>query len=315
MIDRATNNNSPKILTLFEHYLHSPKDGWSIGIPGAIGEFIYDDDESVDIKITNSWVQVVSPRGALKIDVTPGIKCIAYEDLNPCIKSWSQAIAFCLPSTIAQLVSNNVFTEIGPDKAAVSTANNNEILFDMGLDSPYLQFCIRTDDVELINLLRKGVGHPVFDNKNSILPAVQEASPTRVVISSLARIEIYSAIPEGNIDTPNGPHTHLLPQLLNSNKRSPIWLPEEFTSALTLNPVHPLFDKYGEPRIFDHSAYDDFQKLLVEFGTPEYCAEKARMNSIMSSETNSDISTPDESPWQHLAQRVLRLQLHHTGSY
>lgn len=311
MIDKAAIINSPKILSLFEHYLRSPMHGWSIGIPGAIGEFIYDEDEPVDIQITNSYIQVVSPRGALLIDITPDIRCIAYEELNTCIKSWSQVVAFCVPDTIAQLVGYNVFTELGADKAAVTTAVNNEILFDLGLGSPYMQFCIRTGDAELINLLRKGVGHPVFDNENSILQAVHEASPTRVVISSLARIEIYSTIPEANIDTPNGPHTHLLPQLLNSNKRPPVWLPEGFTVALTLNPAHPLFDKYGKPRTFDRTAYDDFQNLLVEFGAPEYCAEKVRMNNLMSNDTNSEVLIPDVSPWQHLAQRVLRLQLPH----
>ena len=44
--------------------------------------------------------------------------------------------------------------------------------------------------------------------------SVKKAQPERVVVTQLARIEIAQPIPEEDGETPEGPHTHILPDLL-----------------------------------------------------------------------------------------------------
>jgi len=54
-------------------------------------------------------------------------------------------------------------TELGPD------VSEQGILFDIGVGSPYVQFCIRTDDEELPAALRAVAGRYVFDYDNPVL--------------------------------------------------------------------------------------------------------------------------------------------------
>lgn len=275
---------------------------------------MYDADEVVDIHIDEKKIFAISPRGALLIENNPGIGCVAYEDLSPCLKSWSQSIDFCIPEAESYLTARDVLTELGTDQQSPVESAYQEILFDLGLASTRMQFCVRTDNEELLNLLRKSCGTSVFEHGNPVLMAIQEASPVRVIISVLARIEISGAIQTTESGVPCGPHTHLIPGLLNTEKQVTHSLPGGYTSALTLSPVHPLFDKYGIPKMFDRTAYDDFQSLLTEFGIPEYYAEKSRISDAISGSDGPELLKPGPSSWQHLAHQMLCLQLPHIGS-
>ena len=96
----------------------------------------------------------------------------------------------------------------------------DHLLFDMGMDSPYLHFCVRTGDEQLIEILRAGEGRSLFEPHNPTMAGIVEYSPTRVAVSRLGRVEVYQPIPaaDGTQQTPPGPHTHVLPQLLTSKR-------------------------------------------------------------------------------------------------
>ena len=47
------------------------------------------------------------------------------------------------------------------------------------------------------------------------------ANPHRVFISRLGRIEVYQPIPPPSGKSPEGPHTHVLPRLLQSRRTHP----------------------------------------------------------------------------------------------
>jgi Family of unknown function (DUF6925) len=301
----------PSTLSSFiEEYLRSSEHSWSIGISGAIAEFMYDDDEQVEFQINNTQLCVTTPRGAMQIHIRPEIKCIAYEEPSPCIKSWSQGVAFCIPENIARREQNNVLIELGADVYAIRSPACQELLFDLGLESPYLQFCIRTGDDELIETLRNNCGQSIFEPENPVLPAMLQASPARVIISGLGRVEIENKIPATASETPVGPHTHLLPALLKLNKGAKPELPEGYIEAFTLYPEHPLFDKYGAQKPFKQSAHDHFQGLLSELGAPEYCYEKSRVSkNLVKNPDNRELNAAD-SHWQGLALRISRMQSH-----
>ena len=52
-------------------------------------------------------------------------------------------------------------------------------------------------------------------------PLVAE-SPTRVVESALGRIEVQGQIPPPDAKSPDGPHTHLLPDHLETGRALPV---------------------------------------------------------------------------------------------
>jgi hypothetical protein len=102
-------------ITLLEKHIRSAEHSWSIGVSGAIAEFMYEQDEQIDINMEGAQLSAVTPRGALTIKLPDTTRSIAIEELSPCTKSWSQQLAFCLPAEKAVRDVNKVLTELGPD--------------------------------------------------------------------------------------------------------------------------------------------------------------------------------------------------------
>ncbi len=75
-----------------------------------------------------------------------------------------------------------------------------------------------------------------------MLAAIKEASPHRVCISALGRIEVYQHIPSAgrHVRTPEGPHTHLLLRLLKAGHAADTAIPPGFVACLTLYPARRL---------------------------------------------------------------------------
>lgn len=269
------------IRSLIEEHLRSPEHSWSIGISGAIGEFMYDENEQVEVDVSADEISVLTARGAMSIKLGADIKCLAYEEMSSCTRSWSQNVVFFMPEEQAKLQENNVLTDLGFDKGSINTLSRGKQLFDLGVDSKQLQFCIRTDNKEFLKILKENCGRSIFDADNPVAAAVLEYSPARVVVSALGRIEIETRIPTTASETLSGPHTHLLPALLKAKQAAAVDLPCGYVEVLSLYPEHPAFDKYGEPRNFSKTAHDKFQDLLVVLGPAGYTSEKNRMNSSL----------------------------------
>ena len=228
-------------------------------MPGAIGEFMHDEGEVTDIRFDGDTISAATQRGAMRVRMDPDITCVAYRQRGHSSETSVQGVAFCLPKANASLLSNDALTGLGTDTEALGEVGE---LFDLGLASSHIRFCVRTNDEPLVALLKTNSERSVFDPGNPVAAALQEKSPTRVVISALGRIEIYADIPDR--ETPRGPHTHFLPGLLGKPETAPV--PDDYCVALTLYPEHPEYDKYGEPRPFSQTAAAEFGQLLAEFG-------------------------------------------------
>ena len=117
------------------------------------------------------------------------------------------------------------------------------------------------------------------------MAAIKTQSPTRVFVSRAGRIEVYQpigSIPE-NRPTPEGPHTHLLPDLLKSDRthsaNAPV--PPGFFPVLSLYPAHPLSELNGRDRPFDPGRHRNFQALLERFAPEGYIDEKRRITEAV----------------------------------
>src|SRR6266851_1038968 len=77
---------------------------------------------------------------------------------------------------------------------------------------------LRRDDAETRAALREGVGRPLLAPGNPAGPAIARSSPTRVFASALARLEVHQPIPPPGGRSPDGPHSHLLPQYLREGR-------------------------------------------------------------------------------------------------
>jgi hypothetical protein len=183
-----------------------PATGWAVGMIGAVAEFMR---AAIDEPASERPGCVITPRGALKIGATPDTRAVRFTT-----HSGLACIALCLPEAQAWFNGRAALTEVGPDHGAARSRDRDAILFDLGIDSPFFDFCVRTDDPAAVQRLRRLAGARLFGNGPGALSEIAALQPHRIVCSRLARIEVYQPIAAAGGATPDGPHTHLLPDLL-----------------------------------------------------------------------------------------------------
>jgi hypothetical protein len=122
-------------------------------------------------------------------------------------------------------------------------------------------------------------GRPLFEPGNPTMSVILDANPHRVFVSRVGRIEVFQPIPPADGKSPDGPHTHVLPKLLHHRRTHPATepVPDGFIPCAHLYPAHPATDALGQRRRFDRTRYDAFQKMLRDFGDPEFYAVKQRV--------------------------------------
>lgn len=261
---------------VLREHLHMPSSSFSIGSFGAIAEFHRRADEPLVLDDPEG-LTVATERGGLRVELTEDVSPLAYETLSGRRDRWQHGVVFCLPKAQAASSQRDVLTELGPDEDAIRPEDRGAILFDMGLAARNIDFCVRTSDAALLEVLRQGAGRPLFAHGNPAGSTIVEASPHRIAISKLGRAEVYQAI--GKEKTPEGPHTHVLPKFLKSGRThsANIPVPKGQLPCLSLYPAHPLYDGLGQETPFEPGYLASFEALLDHWGAPEYRAEKARV--------------------------------------
>ena len=218
------NRSTRKLIT---YNLSLPTSTWSVGVNGAIAEFMRSEEECVT-KAMLDGLAITTPRGAIKISPIESVQQIRHKN----------AVHFCVSDEQARLPTNHqVVTEMHADSECVSGEFKQDILFDLGLAMGHRRACVRTGDTELLSALRANVGGPLLGAGPDLLHLLVATSPHRVFFSVLARIEVYGPIPTQT--TPNGPHTHLLPALLGT-RDGPLdqLIPASHSICLSLYPSH-----------------------------------------------------------------------------
>jgi hypothetical protein len=251
-----------------------PQTGWSLGTFGAIAEFTRDRDESVELTRQDGAFSAVTARGGLKLRPATDARLVASETATSA--SWNHRVAICLPQTACAMSRREVLTEVGPDTDALRLKDRGAALFDLGLSTLQVDLCIRTSDADTVQSLRACVGRSVFASGNPAIGLILNANPHRVFISRVGRIEVYQPIPAPNGKSPEGPHTHLLPKLLQHRRTHAATepIPDGWIPCAHCYPPHPAKDGHGRPRPFDRSHQDAFQATLRAFGDPTLLAIK-----------------------------------------
>lgn len=242
------------IFELLSKHLQNPQTSWSMGSYGAVAEFFQESGEATESGRSGDLIRI-TPRGGIRIERREDVAFCAFENTGHDGETTQQHIALCLPVESSRMSVNDVLTEIGPDTEAVKEDDRDAVLFDLGVSSIgsgcfQLDFCVRTDNPDLIGFCRQHCGSSIFEHRSPVFPRLLDAQPHRVVITRLGRIEVYQAIGREHTDnkTPEGPHTHLLPELLRLNRthsaNTPIkdgWAPCAF-----LYPDSPVLADAGE---------------------------------------------------------------------
>ncbi|HSD41730.1 MAG TPA: hypothetical protein VLD36_07670 [Burkholderiales bacterium] len=256
-------------------HLADPASTWSIGASGLLAEFARDPEEACE----RDGLQAVTAQGAIRVERAPALGALAYEVLSAQPALWHHGVVFHLPAAAGTMPARIVVTELGPDRKAARAADREACLFDLGLGSAAFAFCVRTRDAALLQALRRAAGKVFLEAGRELGAALVAASPHRVAVSRVGRIEVYQPIaPEGG-STPSGPHTHFIPRLIRAQRAasSNIPLAPGRVPGLTLYPPHPAKDAAGRPKAFSHAEHAAFQRLLAQFGDPSALAAKAEL--------------------------------------
>lgn len=301
-----------RLIDVLHQNLNDPGTSWSIGTFGALGEFFWDSQETKSIQLCDAGGDVVTGRGALSVRISPDVRMLPYEQLSKRPDLWQQGANFCLPDAQARQEPKAVLTELGPDSGALREKDRNAVLFDLGLDTPTLSACVRTDNQDLLAVLRQHVGKSIFDGQNLAMKAIKNKSPHRVFISQLGRVEVYQYIApvSGGLPVPEGPHTHIQPKLLKEKKTHPINVPmlKGYLPGLSMYPANPMLDQKGSRRSFDTAAHQAFQAVLGEFGPSGIAKLKQQVRqAVQKGRKPSDALAPDR--WSRATVKVTLRQL------
>jgi hypothetical protein len=268
---------SARAIDLLQREISNPDTQWSLGSFGAIAEFSRDHGEQVRLVQSAEAVAAVTPRGGIALKPHAAMRAFASEGITR--TGWNQRIALCLPQGDCAMNQRVVLTEIGPDHQALREEDRNSVLFDLGLGALQADFCVRIDDRSLAAGLRELAGRSLFEPGNPAMAMILAANPHRVFISRLGRIEVYQPIPPPSGKSPEGPHTHVLPRLLQSRRTHPATepVPQGWIPCAHLYPPHPARDGLGEARPFDATHHDAFQRMMAACGDPAALATKRRV--------------------------------------
>lgn len=257
--------------------LQQAKAGWKMGSFGAIAQFCYRTGATPPA-VTAPLTQITD-LGGIRISQLAGVQAVAYEMLSPKVNRWTQALALCLPLDDALMHRRATLTELGADTDALREQDRNGILFDLGLAQPQLDFCIRTADPHLLEILRANQGRAIMDPENPAMDAIIASHPHRVTLTRVGRIEVYQNIggTEADGTAPDGPHTHIFYKMLRLGRshaaNTPI--PEGWVPCCELYPESPVEGPMGADKEFDPAAFDAFQQLLQTWGAADYLAAKS----------------------------------------
>ena len=295
---------SPVAEFLMRHIL-DVNSGWSCGSFGAIAEFIRTPDEPVRFDSADA-LGAVTDRGGIRIDPGWDFRPIAYEMTSRDPETWQHGVALCLPLGDCAMNRRSVLTELGPDQGAIRPEDRAAILFDLGLNVPQADICVRTSDPQTLDRLRAGLGRSLFEPGNALAGEIPALSPHRVFQCRFGRVEVYQAIPAPDGQSPDGPHTHVLPKLLAHDRThaANLPIPEDWVPCMTLFPANPLRDRRGERKPFDPAEFAAFQALWARFGAPELVAIKAA--AVAATLAGRNFPEPDSRAGRMVAEVALR---------
>ncbi len=279
-----------QVSKLLGEQILDPGTQWSMGTFGGIAEFSRDPGEPAKLAASEPQVVAVTARGGIIIRMSGQLRPFASESITNL--NWNHRVALCLPRKACEMNRRAALTELGPDTDALRAEDRGGVLFDLGLDILQADLCVRIADEATADKLRRHVGRPVFDPDNPAMGIILAASPHRVFVSRIGRIEVYQPIPPATGKSPEGPHTHVLPKLLKSRRTHPATepIPDDWIPCAHFYPAHPLKDANGIPRPYDRAQYDTFQRLLDLCGAPEHIDTKRKVVAAISAEQSPGLS-------------------------
>ena len=198
-----------------------PGVSFSVGVSGVIAEFHAPGDERVAWRVTAGIMTGACPGGSIEIMPADRVLCVPYD-----IAGRTRGYLFCLEEATARMACHGVLRHAG--------SRGRAALFDIGAGAATVDALIIVDDPSLQLALTRAEGERLVGTHHPALAGIVEAGPPRLFRSRLAEITVTGPI--ATSVTPDGPHTHLLVDLIDGTTHDDrISVPAGWLPCLTLH--------------------------------------------------------------------------------
>ena len=198
--------------------LEDVKGTWVFGVVGAVGEFTAAPCERVSLIYEDDVILAHTKNGAMQIKINDEVRALTFEQSDPTIAS---LILLVVKKKSGNIPTANVITDLGKDVKPLFKSDNQR-LFDLGLGRKEARFSVRVASGSASKALKNTLGQNFKKAFPFIAEALIQESPTRVIDTAIGRIEVQGKIPPPEASSPLGPHTHLLPNELETGRPLPI---------------------------------------------------------------------------------------------
>jgi len=197
---------------LVERTLVEGAGGWSLGVCGALAEYAPLPGERAAVRRAGRTVEAIAAGGGLRLTISDDT--VAYATGRD-----GADVTLAVPRPGRPAPAPGV-TLRPCDPDALRPADASAVLADLAVGHAAAAFCIRTSDSDLVAALAGLAGRTWRDVLDALGHRLVAASPARVIIGPLGRIEVWNPIPADAGVSPEGCHTHLLPALLETGRES-----------------------------------------------------------------------------------------------
>lgn len=198
--------------------LQAGRGTWVIGVVGAVAEFTAADDADVKVNAEGDDIIAYTRNGAVRMTINEDVRALTFDP--PGLKR-EPRIVLAVKRERGRLPVADGVTELGPDAGALLQEDGARV-YDLGLARKEGRFCVRLAAGQAQSALEAAEGMAFEQALPMIGSALVVESPTRIVESMLGRIEVQGQIPPPTAKSPAGPHTHLLPDHLETGRALPI---------------------------------------------------------------------------------------------
>ncbi|MEM8777123.1 MAG: DUF1289 domain-containing protein [Pseudomonadota bacterium] len=198
--------------------LEAGRGTWVIGVVGAVAEFTAAQSDKVEVHVDGDDITAYTKNGALRVKINDDIRALTFD-----LPDWGREprIVLAVKRERGRLPVASGVVDLGPDTDALVQEQNAK-LYDLGLGRKEGRFCVRLDKGAAQEALDGAAGLAFAQALPMIAGPLVAASPTRIVESALGRIEVLGQIPPPEATSPDGPHTHLLPDHIETGRALPV---------------------------------------------------------------------------------------------
>ena len=191
---------------------------WVMGVVGGVAEFAAKPGQPIDVSIVGDCLVAKTDAGAMRMVINDDVRALTFD---PPDREREARIVLAVKRERGRLPVASGVADLGPDTDAL-VQERNANLYDLGLGRKEGRFCVRLGEGAAREALNGSKGLMFPHALPMIAGTLVAESPTRVVESALGRIEVQGKIPPPDAKSPDGPHTHLLPDHLETGRALPV---------------------------------------------------------------------------------------------